>query len=525
ADLATGSPQAMHYLLTKLTMDASLLSSDLIGDAAAFCSSCAASLLNELNRSSSSSPTTTSSAAVSSADEWVVTAERMTPREKQLLSGVPEHFVDDLAELLLFFAKTDLALVSRRSLEPVLDLVLYLVRRPCSVASPHLRAKLGQVLYYIFLPSSERMGEERYTAPQPSSADGPQCSLLGSHHQSEKYLAPALLLLYGDVERTGFYEKLMHRRCIMVVLRHLWTLSSHRPAFRAIASDQTNFIKFANGLLNETNSLVGSTIEKLQEIKQTQLLMQNTQEWASRTEEDRNRLTEIYQQNEHEVRGKSDLCKETLNMFNYLTSDEAIRRPFLLDEILPRFTSMVLNVLSKIVGQRGLEIKVDNMESYNFNPRIILQEICVTMSHFSACEKFWVAVAGDGFYETNDGKVPLEKAVATVRKLNLLTSAQMTALSSLLENAAKARSSYKDIDDLTNEAPEEFLDPLMATIMRDPVFLPTSANIVDRSTITQHLLNDEIDPFNRKPLTADMLEPQTELKSRIMEWLRQHGAV
>ena len=44
---------------------------------------------------------------------------------------------------------------------------------------------------------------------------------------------------------------------------------------------------------------------------------------------------------------------------------------------LCRFTSMVLNVLSKIVGQRGLEIKVDNMESYNFNPKIILQEVTV----------------------------------------------------------------------------------------------------------------------------------------------------
>lgn len=29
------------------------------------------------------------------------------------------------------------------------------------------------------------------------------------------------------------------------------------------------------------------------------------------------------------------------------------------------------------------------------------------------------------------------------------------------------------------------------TLMRDPVRLPTSGNVVDRSTIAQHLLNDE----------------------------------
>ena len=129
-----------------------------------------------------------------------------------------------------------------------------------------LKVVSRQVLYYVFLPTSERVGEERYTPPGPSIPDGPQCRLLGhccqytlscfgyilssgSHPVAEKYLAPALLLLYGDVERTGkkaillhftnqnckgFYEKLMNRRCIMVVLRHLWTLSSHRPAFRCI---------------------------------------------------------------------------------------------------------------------------------------------------------------------------------------------------------------------------------------------------------------------------------------------------
>ena len=67
-------------------------------------------------------------------------------------------------------------------------------------------------------------------------ADGPHSSLLGSLFEAQKYLAPALLLLYGDVERTGFYEKLTNRRSIMVVLKHLWTLDTHRPAFRGIAT-------------------------------------------------------------------------------------------------------------------------------------------------------------------------------------------------------------------------------------------------------------------------------------------------
>lgn len=50
-------------------------------------------------------------------------------------------------------------------------------------------------------------------------------------------------------------------------------------------------------------------------------------------------------------------------------------------------------------------------------------------------------------------------------------------------------------------------DPLMMTLMRDPVVLPTSGKIMDRAVITRHLLNSDTDPFNRQPLTTDMLRP------------------
>lgn len=45
-------------------------------------------------------------------------------------------------------------------------------------------------------------------------------------------------------------------------------------------------------------------------------------------------------------------------MLNYLTSDEVIRAPFLIDEILPRFVSTLLNILSRLVGTKSLELKV-----------------------------------------------------------------------------------------------------------------------------------------------------------------------
>jgi ubiquitin conjugation factor E4 B len=47
----------------------------------------------------------------------------------------------------------------------------------------------------------------------------------------------------------------------------------------------------------------------------------------------------------------------------------------------------------------------------------------------------------------------------------------------------------------------------MYTVMRDPVILPSSKAVMDRSTIKSHLLSDSKDPFNRVPLTIEDVVP------------------
>jgi len=68
------------------------------------------------------------------------------------------------------------------------------------------------------------------------------------------------------------------------------------------------------------------------------------------------------------------------------------------------------------------------------------------------------------------------------------------------------------------------LDPLMATLMEDPVILPTSKVTIDRQTIKVHLLSVHTDPFNREPLAIEDVIPNTELKEQIDEWVRERRA-
>ena len=75
-----------------------------------------------------------------------------------------------------------------------------------------------------------------------------------------------------------------------------------------------------------------------------------------------------------------------------------------------------------------------------------------------------------------------------------------------------------DVD--TSDAPEEFFDAMMYTLMEDPVMLPSSKQVVDRSTIARHLLSSQTDPFNREPLTMEGVTSMPELKKKIEEWVR-----
>ena len=78
-------------------------------------------------------------------------------------------------------------------------------RRPQYVRKPHLRAKIGDTLFQLFLHPDEQAGA---SATHPLKEFSQACvSALYNHVAAQQHLAPCLMELYGDVEHTGFYEK------------------------------------------------------------------------------------------------------------------------------------------------------------------------------------------------------------------------------------------------------------------------------------------------------------------------------
>ena len=147
----------------------------------------------------------------------------------------------------------------------------------------------------------------------------------------------------------------------------------------------------------------------------------------------------------------------------------------------------------------------------------MLRDICSIFSTFYSASEFQVACAKSAFYKPD----LLSKSVQTCRKFNLLGGKSMENFESLSKKVETAARNVEDDEALTADAPEEYLDPITYTFMTDPVLLPTSNTVVDRSSIAQHLLNDPHDPFNRKELTMEMVVSATELKAEMTKWINE----
>ena len=305
--------------------------------------------------------------------------------------------------------------------------------------------------------------------------------------EAQRHLAPTMLLLYGDVEKTGYYDKVTNRQYISVVLRYLWSEQSHRSAFRKIVTDSksgeedSHFVKFAAGALDATNSQFASLQQHMSTIQSIRG-KQGTAEWGSLTDERREEDLKKLREAEHLIKSEADLILEVLGMVNYLSSDSVIRQGFLYPRVLGQFTSCVLNVILNLTGKQSLQFKLDDSSALGFEPKQFLVEVCHIIAHVAEFEVFRDSTIGNGYFQKGD---PLQAAAKVVRQFNLASDADKATLDDFVKRVrAKADSAEsKHFEELLSKAPEQYLDPITNELMTDPVRLPTGNNVVDRSTI------------------------------------------
>lgn len=292
--------------------------------------------------------------------------------------------------------------------------------------------------------------------------------------------------------------------------------------------------------MNDTTYLLDDAIAHLGKIHDIQKQMDDKETWEAKPASERQEEEKLLRQYESTAKSDLDLGHESLRLIVRFTAET--REPFLTPEIVDRLAAMLDMNLSMLAGPRCQDLKVREPQKYKFSPHELLSDVLQVYLELGPRVEFQQAVAKDGRSYSAE---LFERADRFARKLALKTDDELAVIKDMVKKV-EALKAEEEEDDAMGEVPDEFLgksrsprssllipalpfaeishgtsDPLTYEIMRDPVLLPSSRTVVDRSTIKQHLLSDATDPFNRLPLVLEDIVDAVELKEKIVAFLEQ----
>ena len=170
----------------------------------------------------------------------------------------------------------------------------------------------------------------------------------------------------------------------------------------------------------------------------------------------------------------------------------------------------------QLAGDNAIGNHLTDPEKYHFDSNSFLRRIIDIYVALSSFEAFIRAVACD---TRSYNAHLLNSALSELEARRVTNTDNLMTFKQLIAKANDVYMEEQGLEEKLGEIPEEFQDPLMQVLMRDPVLLPASKTIVDRSTIARHLLSDPTDPFTRTPLKMEEVVPDTQLKQRINEFI------
>ncbi|KAI9367997.1 ubiquitin elongating factor core-domain-containing protein [Aspergillus egyptiacus] len=418
----------------------------------------------------------------------------------EVFKCLPEYFVDDIISNFKFIMWCMPQIITATQGDELVMLCIAFLESSEYIRNPYLRAGLVSILY-------------RGTWPRPGGATGVLVDLLNSMPFANEYLLHAVMKFYIEAEHTGahtqFYDKFNIRYEIFQIIKCVWPNTLYRTKLLNQAKGNLDFfVQFVNLLLNDVTYVLDESFGNFKTIYSTQLELRT--EGGNMDPTVRQEKEERLAQAQRSAKSYMQLTNETVAMLKLFT--ETLAESFTMPEVVQRLADMLDYNLDAMVGPKSSNLRVENLHEYGFRPRALLSEIVDVYLNLMGKQNFIVAVARDG---RSYKPANFEKAAEILRKWSLKSPEELKRWEQLQAKVKEAKEADEQEEEDLGEVPDEFLDPLMYTLMEDPVILPASRMSIDRATIRSHLLSDPHDPFNRVPLKMEDVVPDTELKSKI----------
>lgn len=401
---------------------------------------------------------------------------------------LPEYFLEDISGNFGFIMEYMPQVISSTQSDELIILCITFLRNSQYIKNPYLKSQLITVLYkgtWAYRQGGVGKLADQYNS-LPFATDNLLHSLMNFFIESE---------FMGGHQQ--FFDKFNVRYEIFQIIKCIWPNTVYRDKlYKESKVNMEFFVRFVNLLLNDTTFVLDESFTAFHSIYDMQKELSTGGTGLS--EEQRKEKEENLESAKGKAKSYMQLTNETVSMLKRFT--EALGESFTMPEIVQRLADMLDYNLDAMVPPKASSLRVDNLQEYNFNPKMLLSEIVDVYLNLSNKPNFILAVARDGrSYSPKNFASARDIMVQRVLK----APEEIAKWDRLVAKFAEARKEDQEAEDDLGEIPDEYLDPVMFSLMEDPVLLPTSKQIVDRSTIRSHLLSDPTDPFNRQPLKIE----------------------
>lgn len=441
---------------------------------------------------------------------------------------LPEYFVDDLCELMLYVGQHSPKSLEGLQVEEIMTFMVVFMGSPACLKNPFVRSRISEVLFVLLQPQA---GENRRRAPVAASVQ----NLIEGHPMVQQYLVRSLMKLYVDIEFTdrsnAFYEKFSTRASIGQILEDLWSMPAHRESWKALAAGrgppdaqgaaegQHVHLQFCNMILNDSTYLLGEALEKLPQIKNMEALMDNQAAWDALSRREQQEKEGVLRQESRVIQTYLSLAVIAVRTVEYSTTE--VTSTWLLPEMVLRVANMLNYFLQFLTGPNRRQLKVKNPEKFGWRPKQLLPQLASIYLHLERSDSkgaFAAAIAVSDRYRQD----MFPETCQVLRSLGLMADMDIDELENLAQRVDIAKHQGAEDDVEMADAPDDFLDPITYTVMQDPVKLPSGA-VMDRPNVLRMLLSDPRDPTTRAPLSEKDLVADTELKIKIEMWKQQRS--
>ncbi|XP_078607185.1 uncharacterized protein LOC144879516 isoform X2 [Branchiostoma floridae x Branchiostoma japonicum] len=361
-------------------------------------------------------------------------------QQKRVFSQLPEFLVKDMATWFRFVVTNSMvvhpSILQGIQLSPFVDCCVTLLERPDLMPGPIPASKIVGTLLSFTESGKRKRGSQGW-------GTGIMTDLAAMVHTCPSVqtgLGPALLHTYVsvdvveglDVDKDDF-DKYGSRFEIAKLLESLWQWQDCRASVLNMCGTD-KFQAFLGAILDTLLYQLHDSLARLANVRKIQKAKEDEASWKALSIEEREEKQKFLTNEERVGKSFMNLANSTLGLIDLLTQSEEVCKCFTTAPLSQRSASAVIGFIGALCGPKASELKVKDMEKYNFNPRQLLLQIVRVILRIGREE----ALDKDGFIvsmstDTDYSPKYMEKAYSVLVRDSVIDPTEMQQFQKMLE--------------------------------------------------------------------------------------------